>query len=67
MTDPGASGTAMAFMKLREENGWKKNYLHWDQIRISEMLRHGAIFHEIGDILGRTTESAKHIARMYHL
>ena len=31
------------------------------------MLRHGAIFHEIGDILGRTTESDKHIARMYHL
>lgn len=44
-----------------------KRVSHWDRMRISEMLRHGATFREIGDGLGRTTESAKHIARTYHL
>lgn len=44
-----------------------KRVSHWDRMRMSEMLRHGATFREIGDALGRTTESAKHIARTYHL
>ena len=44
-----------------------KRVSHWDLAQMSRMLRHGATFHEIGDALGRTTESIKHIARTYHL
>lgn len=39
----------------------------WDIIQTQRMLRQGATFHEIGVALGRTKDSAKHLAKTYGL